>query len=127
MFGIEPMFDTPPLQSNVRTLSKIKTIDHCVFTFLKHVHTNWKNIDETELMFARDMMSRISDDMCNREILDLFWKSDCLVLRNRDSEHIILSMNERESVRAFYLEGDVDVMIEDEDMDFVVMYLIAVV
>lgn len=122
--------DTPGvclMPSNVRTLLEIKEIHESVFVFLQNVHKRWNEIDEMEMFFAKDLMGRICDHICSKESLDLLKKKDCLVLTNNNSEYIIVSMNENEKVSGFYLEGDVEDMIRDPEMEYVVMYLVATV
>jgi hypothetical protein len=91
------------------------------------MHDNWNDLDEIEIVFAKDIMGGLSDHICSKESLDILHKKDCLVLTNNNSEYIIVSMNENEKVNGFYLEGDVEDMIRDPEMEYVVMYLVATV
>ena len=113
--------------SNIRTLLEVKDIDPCVLLFLQSIHRNWDDVDEIEIAFGADLMSRVTSHLCDSQTLDVMKKNDCLVLSNKQSEYVVVSMNDWESVRAFYVEGDVERMFQDANMDFVVLYLVATV
>ena len=116
-----------PMLSNIRTLREVNEIDPCVLLFLQSLHRNWDDLNEIEISFGADLISKITHHLCNSQTLNLMQKNDCLVLSNNESEYVVVSMNDFESVRAFYVEGDVDRMFQDVDMDFVVLYLVATV